>query len=92
MGVGGLTSVAVLQGLVLLRHLEEHLLQGGVHHPEAGQGQAVQALLQRLQGGTDGRRTGYTTTRVLLTVDLSLAEWLLLIIQSRVQTRTLCRT
>lgn len=41
----GLTGVTVLQRLVLFRHFEENLLQGGVHHPEAGQGQAVQALL-----------------------------------------------
>lgn len=31
----GLTSITVLQRLVLFRHFEEHLLQGGVHHPEA---------------------------------------------------------
>lgn len=41
----GLTGVTVLQRQVLFRHFEEDLFQGGVHHPKAGQGQAVQALL-----------------------------------------------
>lgn len=41
----GLTSITVLQRLVLLRYFEENLLQGSVHHPKASQSQTVQALL-----------------------------------------------
>lgn len=44
-----LTSVTVVQRLVLLRDFEEHFLQRGVHHSKAGQSQASQALLQSLQ-------------------------------------------
>lgn len=42
------THVTVLQRLVLLRHLQEDLLQRGVHQPKTGEVQLFQALLQVL--------------------------------------------
>lgn len=42
------THVTVLQRLVLLRHLQEDLLQCGVHQPKTGEVQLFQALLQVL--------------------------------------------
>lgn len=42
------THITVLQRLVLLRHLQEDLLQRGVHQPKTGEVQLFQALLQVL--------------------------------------------
>lgn len=45
------THITVLQGLVLLRHLQEDLLKCGVHQPKTGEVKFLQTLLQVLWKG-----------------------------------------